>query len=179
MQNRKIGDRLSVKLTDGRGIEIAYIGDDESGLHCWRFLSALFEGQMNIESTAMDGWGDCDLRKYLNDKTIKSLLPKDLQSIICKHKVKYNTVGNGIRVSEDFLWLPSVEELNGKTFPFFDNWRNRLIGDNEDRHNTEQWTRTVYCGNRYVSLNVAGGMDYSIPWCPLGVAPCFATNIEL
>lgn len=190
MQNRKIGDRLSVKLTDERTVEIAYIGDDESGLHCWRFLSALAEIPMNKKWTNKDGWGLCEARRALNSKILE-LLPAELRAVIAPHNTVYATADGELHTCEDLLWLPSEMELcgenywsskqEGEQFPFFKDWRNRLIGDKGNKRNDWQWTRSVCSGNsRYFVYVDSNGYFFGLTaFSASGVAPCFATNIEL
>lgn len=180
-----IGKRFPVELTDGRTVEIAYIGKNEDGKCCMRFMSALAEIPMNEEWTNKDGWGGCEARRVLNSKILE-LLPADLRAIIAPNNTVYATADGELHTCEDLLWLPSETELCGKDclspkqegeqFLFFRDWRNRLIGDTDNKRSIWQWTRSVCSGSSYgfVCVNSNGGFFiYGNAGTTYGVAPCF------
>lgn len=181
-----IGKRFPVKLTDGRTVEIAYIGKNKDGKCCFRFLSALAKIPMNKKWTNIGGWGECEARRALNTEALE-VLPSELRTIIAPHNTVYATSDwEELHTCEDLLWLPSETELRGENilssgqegeqFPFFSDWRNRLIGDTDNKQSDFQWTRSVSSGdsNNFVSVYLNGSFTNSGACYASGVAPCFA-----
>ena len=149
-----IGDEKTITI-DGIDYQVAiadFNHDDLTNRNSKAKISFTLKGclgdllPMNSTDTNVGGWGNSDLRKYLNVDFIKKL-PSELSAIIkpIKKTTSKENGLSGIEITYDKIWLFSEKEIfgytinsvdgEGKQYPYY---------NNEDRKNkgSSYWLRS-------------------------------------
>ena len=101
-----------VSINDGSGTAGTYYPNHTADFIAVELLASTHN--MNSTNTNQGGWGNSEMRSYLNN-TIYSTLPSDLKSVIIQ-KTHMHTRGNQqttVTSVSDNLWLPTEWECFG------------------------------------------------------------------
>lgn len=137
---------------------------------------------MDPSNNTTGGWGDSEMREWLNS-TMLNALPDYMIDGITTVKKEYKNGENGSIVTcDDKLWCLSHKELANSTDygdegEFYEYWASH--NSSEDRikkYNGSAsywWLRSVYSSTHFRSVNVSGDLSRSAASNAFGVVFCF------
>jgi hypothetical protein len=149
-----VGDEIEETLTTGERVTFVMAGIDIYAERqvIFSLKDCLEDGYyMNEAWTNKGGWRACGMRKYLNDKILRSL-PDELRDVITPR-----TLVTEYGKTTDGLWLFSEFEVFGETWcdgdlgdkhiPYYENpiYRYKKLGANGGA--VWWWERSPYSGN--------------------------------
>ena len=157
------------------------------------FADIITKQKFNSTNTNVGGWGDSELRTYVNG-TIYNALPSDLQNVISTTKVisgHGKTSGEENFETQDKLYLLNAQEVwntndydtSVGTSKQLDYYKNQGVTTSNyagaikqyNGSNSVWWLRSAnsYDANRFLSVNNMGGWSYVYAISSNGVSPAF------
>lgn len=137
---------------------------------------------MNPSNSTTGGWGDSEMREWLNS-TMLNALPDYMIGGITTVKKEYKNGENGSIVTcDDKLWCLSEKELTNSTTygdegEFYEYWAlHKNTKELIKRYNgipSDWWLRSVHDSIRFRSVDNAGSPSHNGASFPYGVVFCF------
>lgn len=148
----------------------------------FEIVDILTTHRMNPSDSTTGGWGDSEMREWLNS-TMLNALPDYMIDGITTVKKEYKNGENGSIVTcDDKLWCLSDKELANSTDygdegEFYEYWASHNdAGDRIKKYNGSVymwWLRSVYNSTNFRRVDGGGGLGRDIASRAIGVVFCF------